>query len=254
MATQLWLSDGWKPSLFSLREFIRRNDRLITLCGALLVFLTFVTKDVLHERWKDLADAIEAAESAGIVRKDIQTSTHLLVGKIGSTEEGVDILLDNYVAEANRALNKKRYSQKKTHHVDFQPPGLELADQWHSEMALMIWYNRRTLSLIDPLLEVAGTESERTTRNKLDHDLDDFFTTCFMGDGEVSDCFETETKLSSKCDAFDRSTRATVVEICSSYRHRADLFGWISVGTYTLGWGLAILASLCGARVDIPDS
>jgi hypothetical protein len=58
--------------LFStnLRRFCRRDGRILTLLGALIVFLTFVVKDGLREHLKDAAGSISAANDVFAIRED----------------------------------------------------------------------------------------------------------------------------------------------------------------------------------------
>lgn len=51
-----------------------RHARLLTFCGALIVFTTFIVKDNLEERWKETATAIETAQYFYAVRTDTQSS------------------------------------------------------------------------------------------------------------------------------------------------------------------------------------
>jgi hypothetical protein len=51
---------------------LAKHSHLFQFVGALLVFLTFICHEVLHDRWKDLADAIDATRSTMLIRKDIE--------------------------------------------------------------------------------------------------------------------------------------------------------------------------------------
>jgi hypothetical protein len=45
-----------------MRDFFRRHSRLLSLIGALIVFMTFITKEQLREKWKSTADALSTAQ------------------------------------------------------------------------------------------------------------------------------------------------------------------------------------------------
>lgn len=52
------------------RGFLRRHNRLLSFVGVLIVFITFVVKEGLRERIKDLADSIGTAQNLFLLRND----------------------------------------------------------------------------------------------------------------------------------------------------------------------------------------
>jgi hypothetical protein len=58
------------------RSFMKRHSRLISFLGALIVFITFIVKEGLADRWKEDASTLNAAEAAYSIRNDL---AHILV-------------------------------------------------------------------------------------------------------------------------------------------------------------------------------
>lgn len=50
--------------------FVRKHGRIVTFLGALIVFMTFVTKDVWRERIKDSSDSLQSDSSFYVLRFD----------------------------------------------------------------------------------------------------------------------------------------------------------------------------------------
>ena len=55
------------------RAFFERYGRVISLIGALIVFATFIVKDLLSERWKDQASSLELAGYIFAILTDTST-------------------------------------------------------------------------------------------------------------------------------------------------------------------------------------
>lgn len=69
------IQDAKKESPKKFRRFIkklRRHNRVLTFVGALVVFGTFIMKDIMRENFKDLVDSLDKAESIYLVRADIR--------------------------------------------------------------------------------------------------------------------------------------------------------------------------------------
>lgn len=73
MARQLVLSEEWGLRTLMWRAFIIDHRHWLTYVGALIVFLTFISKEVLRERWAGLATSIEETENILNVRNDLET-------------------------------------------------------------------------------------------------------------------------------------------------------------------------------------
>jgi hypothetical protein len=79
------LSDRVKAFISRVKVFIRQHRQLITVVGAIVVFFTFVTKEIFRDELKDSVDSFSKAEmtlsigtSITKVRESIRESRNTL--------------------------------------------------------------------------------------------------------------------------------------------------------------------------------
>lgn len=58
--------------------FLREHSRIVTFLGALIVFATFITKDVWRERIKDSSDSLQSDSSFYLLRFDHENQQNQL--------------------------------------------------------------------------------------------------------------------------------------------------------------------------------
>jgi len=56
----------------SFRTFVSRHSKLLIFVGALIVFVTYLVKEGLRERLKDLVDSVDKAQSAFVAERENQ--------------------------------------------------------------------------------------------------------------------------------------------------------------------------------------
>src|SRR5262249_42593513 len=56
--------------------WMHRHRRTLPAIGAFIVFATFVSKEGLREKFRDLADSVDRAESLYLLRSDIKTASY----------------------------------------------------------------------------------------------------------------------------------------------------------------------------------
>ena len=61
-----------------LNRFLHRQKQLLTVIGALIVFLTFIVNEVLRERLRDVATSITSAQNLLAIHDDIRGTRHQL--------------------------------------------------------------------------------------------------------------------------------------------------------------------------------
>jgi hypothetical protein len=61
-----------------IRRWFTQHQSIIALLGALIVFSTYITNEVLHDRYSGLADALDKAETTSVLRNDIAGIGNLL--------------------------------------------------------------------------------------------------------------------------------------------------------------------------------
>jgi hypothetical protein len=57
-------------SIGQLKRFVHKHDRLLSVFGALIIFLTFLAREGFRDELKELLDSIDAAESVFMIRSD----------------------------------------------------------------------------------------------------------------------------------------------------------------------------------------
>jgi hypothetical protein len=62
----------------SFRNYVSRHSRLLIFVGALIVFVTFLVKEGLRERLKDLVDSIDTAQSVFVAERENQQMSQRL--------------------------------------------------------------------------------------------------------------------------------------------------------------------------------
>src|SRR5258708_26169488 len=65
-----------KPAqLPMISRALRTHHKWLALFGVLIIFVTFIFKDVLRDNYKDLSDSVAHAENVFAIRNDVQTMT-----------------------------------------------------------------------------------------------------------------------------------------------------------------------------------
>jgi len=85
-----------KPLLRPKRRlnFFKRNGRLFSIVGALIVFTTFIVKDAIREQFKESLDAMTVAHDVSILRGDTEGIESLLMNLSMSEEDRAEKILN----------------------------------------------------------------------------------------------------------------------------------------------------------------
>jgi hypothetical protein len=57
-------------SMGQLRRFTRKHDRLLSVIGAIIIFITFLVREAIRDDLKELVNSIDAAEGVFMIRSD----------------------------------------------------------------------------------------------------------------------------------------------------------------------------------------
>lgn len=87
-----------------IKRFLRKHSHLLGYTGALVVFLTFVVKEGLGESWRRLAEAIDSAQYAYSVRREIQARDAQNIESMN--------FLTNLVIESGKLSSKGRETEE----------------------------------------------------------------------------------------------------------------------------------------------
>lgn len=252
-ASESPLDGKTKPASSGIRTFLTKHAQLVTFVGALIVFATFIFREEVREEMKDLGSSIDAAQAVFETRRDTSALAEQLnvVGIIainiagsvmkgrtpeeregqvlftlrlrafavktyaGSLEESIDNasrLLGKLDAEAGQA---KTASELKTRTVELQKRCDDAADH------LRPW-------AVDPKHLRTERELDTLFANQLVPLISDSYTLS----GDIQ-------KLAQ--DVLKRAQQAK-----ERLERRYRWINWLSIGLFTGGWGLGLVAKLYG--------
>jgi hypothetical protein len=236
---------------------MKRHSRLISFLGALIVFITFVVKDGLADRWKEQASALDTAEAAYSIwsdLSDIRLTVDMIQNNARAAEE-----VPHY---SDNSMTNQRYWLLYREGVKLDRVMLALKEQ---------------MSKLDELLEKFphGHEDEvALSRFQEDYQaltkrmgvLDDLMDLALaMDDGkQLPDVLGQEQKKSkvphrlvTDLNYFSErinGVQERVLAEAKVARKRNETWAtrawWIAAALYTLGWGLAVV----GRLYDVPVS
>jgi hypothetical protein len=221
-----------------LALFIRRHNQLLTLAGALIVFVTFLVKEGKRESLKDLGDSVDASQSAFMIRNDsistpLQLATIeeeinyiLLASPRGSMTEGSRFFMlrrpwalgegEAVLSRISRSLdNARRLSEK-------LPQRSELIEKRiHSLNNVIAEYQP------DPSPKKIGVRLYSRQAN-----------------------FDPLWGLAEQVDALGNEILDDAEEVRVSTERSYAIYTWVSYGLYVLGWGLGLIGRLYGLTED----
>lgn len=250
-----------------LRSYVRAHDRLLTFVGALIVFTTFIVKDGLRDRLKDLDDSIERAETVFAQRTDI--------GEVIRT-----------LAEMQTSLNKMNLDRagSKPQLTSRSMPSPAVLRETVNTVRTRLLAERLAFDSLARLVEkMPTTTNQAEAVRKADiakREIDAFLPHL---DEIDADADQLETLVASKRDlspatvavASELNARAMAVlhELLEHYRAtmtaldqdaselllesqeiralNEDMYSWVSLASYilyTVGWGLGLLTRLYGGE------
>jgi hypothetical protein len=248
--------------------FVRSPNHWLPLLGALIVFLTFVVKEGLHDSWKATADAITAAQYAYAIRIDniaiqeeLRDNSKNLTLFVGQQQPGGP---DRF-AQAKSVLNDCSNILRSTGQVasttelllSVLPENDPLKKRYNDFAA--------EVGKVDQLLSDLGVEE---TRVELDANLVNLPST----PGQENDPKKRSEQVEAARDAFiNKVSRlnyfefenyenrgnlllADLIDRCEAIRSRderdAGYAWWISAFLFALGWSLGVLGKMYG----VPDA
>lgn len=237
MTTQLLLSKDWRS--FSMRAFVKEHRRWFTFVGALIVFLTFISKEVLREHWSALAESVEKVETTVEVRKDIDglgvevrsvaRNTHAIYNMVSEERQ------DAYIARSHMSRAKKKFM------IETEPDYSELDE--FDEMVTGMTSGRKKLEMLKSLIaQLPDHAARERSRQALIEEVGNFLPEPYSyPKGELVDTKIDEFIVSNLNDA--RTKR-------DYWRTWSDRFDWASIAFYCLGWGLGFVGKIYGVEAE----
>src|SRR5579862_7929274 len=233
---------------FKLRLFFKRHAHLLVFFGALIVFLTFIVKEGLHERWKEDADAIEMAQYVF----EIKTHTAELLqarpdrlhpGNLNeeiakamnrsNVEEGIDLVMsverqrENTGARIGAAKILANVLDSKDQDREYVTK-LRLESYAISQEATRLWNKAFTIRTDKPMKYEEAQQFENEAQANFD--------ALYNLDGQLR---SVQSRLYSNAE-----------NVKSRHRMYATWTFWISAFLFVVGWSLGLLGKLYG----VPDA
>jgi hypothetical protein len=200
-----------------VKKWVKKHDRLLIIIGALVIFATFLVKDIYHDKAADLRSAIEAGEQA-----------YLLTMRITNIEEGIE--------QSNETL-KLIYAVVKDHEV---PPGL--ADAFKGRQATKRIQNVRALLFAAQKLEsLLNKKPEAQCVEKMVNELGDIQVKYVTHEAEYSERLLSGATFANMCAA-SVVKEARVVEQNSEWW--SGFWTYMSYGLFGFGWLLTLIGKL----------
>jgi hypothetical protein len=240
LSEQLKLAKDWVAKEPRLKTILTKHHRTLTLLGALIVFITFVVKDGLRERLKDLVSSIESAQNVFAIRNDTAiTSTWLQ-----RLQEQVD-----WVAEKIK-LRGTSYAGDV---VEQTHSSLEITNEVHESLAV-------SLGNISSLMEkVPGQRDNEARYEDLNKELTnlreqhDVLAQLFVRQPmdivwKIAPLLNDTQKASDETRALAKDVLATASEARKKREKMMNFVTWLSYVLYTLGWGLGFAGRLYGVN------
>jgi hypothetical protein len=224
-------------------SFFTKNNKLISLIGALIVFSTFLVKDELREHARDLSSSIDAAESTFKIRSD--------EAKLITT---VANLRPHY------SISRKEPSQYPD--AEDYEKIRALFDECDNEETQRSLERGLRLSELIPDAGVTQRrwEALQEDSDSVDKAADiecDFFPGMCDDKPRLSK-IALEEKVETLCNkrfALAGSVGKLMSQVVKNAHdirirneRRDKTYDWLSIFLYTLGWGLALVGRLYGGK------
>ena len=237
----------------SLGGIVRKNHRVIGLVATIIVLATFIVKEGLRDRVKDLADAINSAETSYEIRDDfgrVGTRLQMIFSSLrevekklptkGAVEPSFVVNISDTVIEISQTLQnceasldntsrlmaKIKESQETSNHV------VELRSE-------IIKARDQSADMVKRSLDGGGRGSRFLHPEILLPTDKDIITGTTVLMGESLRFFEESDSIAKRVlnDAAREKARA---------EHFFKLWNWCAYCLYAFGTGLALLAKIYG--------
>lgn len=241
-------------SQFRLGSSRERKHHLLTFVGALIVFLTFVIKEGLGDRWNHLAEAIDTAQYIYSIRADTSGENQrfqLLLRQIQDTQglvrsrgkqlfpNGEDVILENMgrAESGNSEVSTTLATLKLL--VD-KLPAQDINRLRLVELSKTVEEIKSDTHRIVRLATPAGL---RGTPRQIER----------LVNQSISQAVDLQEPLFVKLEQLREDSdalTATVLKDAEDFRKRNSTYStaawWISAGLFAVGWGLGLLGKLYG--------
>jgi hypothetical protein len=231
-----------------LELFLRRSNRLVTIVGALIVFVTFVVKEGLREHWRDSVESVVTAQHFFQLRSE-SDETRL---DVSAAQQAIDALRSTTGAagtnegheEMTSSLRRLWELQQRTNAYlralsDFVK---SLPDEETASQQFAVIRNDFRIAA-QSLTDLACSSSEGG-RGQGSCYMREMSTQQF--DAAVSALEKNFNEINSKAHLFAEQERLLAEQARRRRERRYVISTWLSYGLYTFGWAISLIGSYYG--------
>jgi hypothetical protein len=235
-----------------LRLFLGRHDSVVIFIGAFIVFATFIFREEVREELKDLVGSIDSAQTVFATRRDVSAigeqlnTVGTIASDIASTVLGgrteIDRQQNSVLALRFRVFATRDYAGTLAASVDNISHLLEKLDPKTAQNTRLTQLRAKTTNLrnrceeemnhLEPWAIDAKHPKTALEMSRLNQEL----MPLIIDSVDVSQDIQ---KLAE--DVLKRAEEAK-----KKQERRYRIVNWLSVGFFTAGWGLGLIAKLCG--------
>src|SRR5579884_993924 len=222
------------------RQGMKKKSRRLHYLAVLIVFLTFVAREVLHEHWRELADSIERAEQEIEIRGDVSRNYAELRQIEDTTMEIFRDVVD--VGDEQRKIKSQIAGTSKPENR-FETALSESLHQMNTatdvlqSLATEIVLARTKLQSVGPLTrQISNTREDERIAISRERELilkkcfKEYNQPCRDGLDEITD--RTNKFISTILDEADKKR--------DIYGTLSNIFGWLGIVLFTGGSVIAM--------------
>lgn len=236
----------------SRHSWFKRHARFISFAGALIVFVTFITKEGLREHWRGIADAVDTAQYIYGIRVEVEKARRTLTfleQEIGATQELVNSTANRRHDEPyDNIARNLRTLQGEDDAIGITLRNLGII----TEKLPQPDGNRMQLERLT--LDLANVRAQRVSLKQI-IDPPPSPDKLTVGALDTTTAAQELVPLWSAIQKLDGETRNLVYVVqkdAGEVRAKNALYStwawWISVLLYTIGWGLGLAGRLHGVE------
>lgn len=214
----------------TVHKFLRSHKKWLVFSGPLILFATFITKDVLRDNYKELSDSVGMAESVFLIRDDVQM-----------------LKTDEAVAQPDNVQDESVYGLQ----VALRIEGTGTAISQISRLLKSLAHNTPEageLRKLEQDQEEQARQSRTLAMDRLKHTMDGDTSWKSPAYIAILDLAAKNRLLWLKTNDLGGRVLAKATEVEESYERRYKAFRNLSYFLYLIGWALLFLATIYGIK------
>lgn len=218
----------------SFRRFVRRHDKILTVIGALIVFLTFLVREGFREMWKEWSVSLEAGVDSYEVETQLGNMARMLATVEAQTDASWRRLYGLDTSNINRASLVDRINADKVRLASLM---YRLGSLAHAVVDAPDEERIPIAKQVGPLIEQVDAQNTLISKLSPDEKAPDKLNAIEAKTNELD-----HKSLTLGSEAISLGLRYS-----SSYAEARDVADEFSYTLYALGWGLTLIGKLFGS-------